>query len=109
LRKAEESFREDLARKIGVELRTYGCENDCYLKGRLEESGCMVKCESINHDFGQPVDNLDEASRFLCWQLKLEERYVEKISKYAQDYIIERDGVMYIPIKRNSCVLVFER
>lgn len=105
----EGGFYKDLAARLGVKPRSFSCENGCYLRGKLEMSGCKVKCGQKAHDFGQPVNDLEEAAKFLCWQLHLNESYLERIQKMAQDYVIKRKGKMYIPKLRSTCVLTFEK
>lgn len=101
-------FYKKLAERLGVKPRSYGCINGCYLRGKLEMSGCKVNCEQIAHEFGQPISNIEEAAKFLCWQLQLDGSYQEPIRKIAKDYVINRGGTMYIPKLRNTCVITFE-
>lgn len=102
-------FYKSLADRLGVKSREHSCDNGCYLKGRLEMLDCRVKCEQINHDFGQPVNDIDEAARFLSWQLQLDEGYIDGIKEIAMDYITFRNGKMYIPNQRSTCVIIFEK
>lgn len=106
---SRDSFHDDLRNKLGIEANEYYCDNGCYVKGRLEQAGCKVTCENIIHDFGQPVNSFEEATRFLWSQLKVDDEYIVEISKYVQDYIIEKESQMYIPVIRNNCVLIFEK
>lgn len=102
-------FYKDLADKLGVKPRNHSCNNGCYLRGSLEMQGCKVKCEQITHDFGQPVNNAEEAVKFFSWQLQLDGSYLDKINKIAMNYIIDRNGKLYIPNLRSSCVITFEK
>lgn len=98
-----------LSERLGVKSREHGCDNGCYLKGKLELLGCKVNCEQIKHDFGQPVQSLEEAVQFLSWQLQLDETYYEKVKKVAPDYIGTRNGGMYISNIRSTCVIIFRK
>lgn len=102
-------FFKGIADRLGVKSRKRDCNNGCYLKGGLEALGCRVKCEQITHDFGQPVNDIYDAVKFFSWQLHLNDSYYEKVKKVAADYIIDRNGKMYIPNLRNSCVIIFEK
>jgi SAM-dependent methyltransferase len=105
----DDGFYNSLATRLGVPSRSYGCSNGCYLRGRLEMLGCKVKCEQISHEFGQPVNDIDEAAKFIWWQLQLDSSYLEQIKMIAGDYIINRNGKLYIPKLRSSCLIIFEK
>lgn len=103
------SFRPSMAKRLGIEKKSGFCRNGCYIVALLESLGAKVSCEKITHDFGQPVDSLEEASKFMCWQMHLDSEYIPKIRGFADDYITLRDGRMYIENKRTSCVITFKK
>ena len=102
-------FYKSLAGRLGVKSGSYGCSNGCYIKGSLEMYGCKVRCEQKIHEFGQPVNDVDEAAKFICWQLRLEDSYLDSIKRVVKDYMIYRNGQMYIPKSRSSCVITCEK
>lgn len=105
-----ESFHKDLRRRLGLPAEEgLSCENGCYVRGRLEQRGLKVDCQMIHHDFGQPVDNMEEAITFLQNQMKLENIYDEAIRDCAKDYVVEENGSLLIPIRRFNCVLTFKK
>jgi hypothetical protein len=104
---AEGGFYKSLADELGVGPRKQGCDNGCYLRGAMEMAGCRVKCEQVAHEFGQPVEDMDEAAKFLCWQLQLDDSYLQLVREIADKYVTSRDGKMYIPNLRSTCVITF--
>lgn len=104
-----ESFHNEFLRRLGLPVNVIKCENGCYVKGRMEQAGLKVRCDLINHDFSQPVDSNEEAVKFIASQLHLDNSYLEKVSRYTQDFIENRGGRLVLPIKRKICVLVFEK
>lgn len=98
-----------IAERLGIELKAISCRNGCYTRAILESLSVKVNCEKIKHEFGQPLDDLDEAARFLLWRLHLGEEYLPKIREIAPDYVTKRDGRLYIEIKRTSCVITFKK
>ncbi len=105
--KEREGFHRKLSQELGLQDRHSGCVSSCYVRGRLEQAGFQVTCEEIVHDFGQPVDNKEEAIAFLRNQLQLDESYEEKLKKIAFDYVENINGQMVYPIKRFNCLLRF--
>lgn len=108
--KERESFYQDLREELGLEEEnSQGCQNGCYIKGRLEQAGLKVSCEMVAHDFGQPVADLTEAVTFFQNQLRVDESYREKIAVLAEKYLEIENGQLVIPIRRYNCVLLFLR
>ncbi|HBO33238.1 MAG TPA: hypothetical protein DD636_00600 [Anaerolineaceae bacterium] len=105
--KEREGFHRKLSQELGLQDRQSGCVSSCYVRGRLEQAGFQVTCEEIEHDFGQPVDDKEEAVAFLRNQLRLDESYEEKLKEIAFDYVENIDGQMVFPIKRFNCLLRF--
>ncbi len=92
---------------LNLKDRQSACVGSCYVRGRLEQAGFEVSCEQIEHDFGQPVDSLEESVAFLRNQLFLDETYEERLKEIAFDYVENVNGQMVLPIKRNNCMLRF--
>lgn len=105
----DDGFYKGLSDDLGIGGRNQNCRNGCYLKGKLEMAGFHVSCEQVNHEFGQPVNDIDEASKFFCWQLQLDDSYLKPIREIAANYMIQKNEKWYIPKSRSSCVLVFRK
>lgn len=102
-----ESFHLGLKKRLGLLAGELNCENGCYIRGRLEQAGFKVQCASVFHDFGQPVDSLEEATSFMLDQLKLDKSYTSAVYRLAGDYITIIKGQSIIPIKRYNCLLTY--
>lgn len=104
-----ESFHLDLKKRLGLPWteNDINCENGCYVKGRLEQAGFQVKCDTVPHDFGQPVDSIEEAALFMIDQLKLDQSYRSEVQRFAQNNLIKIRGQLVIPIKRFNCLLTY--
>lgn len=105
----DDGFYKGLAENLGINGRKQSCKNGCYLKGKLEMAGFHVKCEQVDHEFGQPVNDIDEAAKFFCWQLQLDDSYLRPIREIAANYMVQRNEKWYIPKLRRSCVLIFNK
>lgn len=101
------SFHKGIMQHLNLKDRQSACVGSCYVRGRLEQAGFEVSCEQIEHDFGQPVDSLEESVAFLRNQLFLDETYEERLKEIAFDYVENVNGQMVLPIKRNNCMLRF--
>lgn len=104
-------FPEPLSKRLGVSAdpksgEKEGCRKTVEL---LEAAGAKVRCETVPHEFGQPVDNLDEAAAFMLKKLKLDESYLPKIREVAGDYVELREGKHYVPLEHSNCVITFEK
>lgn len=100
----------DLYEKLGIDPDSLNCYNDgCRTAALLEAAGAKVRCERIHHDFGQPVNNLDEAAHFLSRQLKVSGEYFPALREAVEELVETREGRLYIPHKRTNCVVVFEK
>lgn len=99
-----------LFEELGIDHEQQSCYNDgCRTAALLEAAGAKVHCEKVHHDFGQPVEDMDEAARFLMKQLKGKE---EEFSNYraAVEKVVEvREGRLYVPYKRTNCVVIYEK
>lgn len=103
------SFHKELARRLGIEKNMFPCTNGCRTAAFLEAEGAKVRCEKVQHEFGQPVNDLDEAASFFCQQLHLGDEYLERIREIAHEYIESREGKPYIPLERANCLIIFEK
>lgn len=102
-------FRDVLLRRLGLEPKAPRCLNACRTFALLEVEGAKVRCERIEHEFGQPVENLDDAAFFLMNQLHLDNEYLPDVRKAAEEYVEIRRGQLYIPKKLVNCLLIFEK
>lgn len=105
----QSNYYDKLRAYLGLPPKNSGCQNACRTAGNLEMAGCKVVCERITHEFGQPVADMDEAVRFMCWQVGGGDEYLPEIRKIAKKYTTIKDGGIYIPIYRDICVICFEK
>jgi hypothetical protein len=77
------SFHKGKMQHLNLKDRQSACVGSCYVRGRLEQAGFEVSCEQIEHDFGQPVDSLEESVAFLRNQLFLDETSEERQKEIA--------------------------
>ena len=75
----------------------------------LQAEGASVRSETIVHDFGQPVDDLDQAARFIWQKLHVGEEYYQKVHEVVEDYTEIRQGRLYVPNERVSTLIIFDR
>lgn len=100
----------DLYKELGIDPDEQNCYHDgCRTAALLEAAGAKVRCERVRHDFGQPVDNLEEAAKFLQRQLKVSEELFPKLMEAAEELAEIRGGRLYVPLKRTNCLIVFEK
>lgn len=97
----------DIAKALGVPGREQKCDNGCLVRGKLEMMGCKVSCETIVHDFGQPLNDIEEATKFLSWQLRLDESYFIRIKDVAEKFLTTQNGKLYLPNPRSICILTY--
>lgn len=98
----------DLAlNQLGMKGSNYVCRNGCYVVGLFEALGAKCDCHIIEHDYGQPVDSIEEAARFLRSMLRFGEDMLPQLQTVAQAIITEREGRLYLPNNRRSCLIHF--
>jgi len=103
-------FIEPLSKELGLNFDNESCLNDgCRTAALLEAEGAKVRCKKIVHEFGQPVDSIEEAADFMHRQLKLTDDYLPKIQALAHNYVETRNGKLYVPYQRTNCAIIFER
>jgi len=93
--------------KLGMRGNNYVCRNGCYIVGLFEALGAKCDCHVINHDFGQPVESIEEAARFLRNMLHFGEDMLPELENVAREIITEREGRLYLPNQRRSCLIHF--
>lgn len=103
---SEEPFAE-LKKELGVLPKYEQCENGCYTKGVLQGLGASVTCQRFTYDFGQPLAGMEEAVRFLSWQLHTDDSCENVIRKYLDSYVKPCGGRYVIPIVRQCCGITF--
>lgn len=95
---------------IGLAKREYSCYNDgCRTAALLEAEGVKVRCETVQHEFGQPVNDLDEAAKFMLRQAKLGEEYLPNVREIAGELTELKKGKLYVPIHHSNCLIIFEK
>lgn len=103
-------FMDPLRKRLGLEVPKPSCYNDgCRTAALLEAAGATVHCETIHHEFGQPVDTLDEAAQFMVRHLKLDEDDYPKVREVAVELTEKRKSRWYVPIYRNNCLVMFKK
>lgn len=99
-----------LSEKLGSDLNDISQYNDgTHTAALLEEEGVKVRTETVLHEFGQPVESLDEAANFMMRQLKLAEDYFPKVREVAEELVENREGRIYVPYERTNCIVLFEK
>lgn len=97
-----------IAKKLGLRPES-DCPTGCLERGLLEGSGATVSCRPVVHDFGQPVDSVEEAWNYVRYQLKVgNEHDYSKGLDLIQDVLETDRGQLYLPIRRHSCIIRFE-
>ncbi len=102
-----EGFYESLGSLFGITNNPDSCVGSCYVRGRLEQAGFAVTCDDVFHDFGQPVDTVEDAVRYAMRQLKLHESDRPRLEGIVLDHVEYVNGQMVLPIKRFNCLLRF--
>lgn len=99
-----------LSEWLGIEINDFSQYNDgAHTAALLEAEGVKVRTETVLHEFGQPVENLDEAATFMMRQLKLAEDYFPKVREVAEELVEMREGRIYVPYERTNCIVLFEK
>lgn len=106
---AEDSYgiQQRLRDALGIKDSRHTCRNGCYVMGIFESLGCRCDCSYIEHDFGQPVRDFEDGIEFMRYMLRLEDSMLPHLREIAADYMEEREGTLYIPNIRRSCVVHF--
>lgn len=95
---------------LGLGEQKYSCYNDgCRTAALLVASGATVHCETVHHEFGQPVNSLDEAAKFMVRHLKLADDYLPKVREVADQVTEVRDNRLYVPYDRYNCLIMFKK
>ena len=102
----DESFHE-LKEELGVTTDYEKCHNGCFVRGCLEALGARVTCEKKVYEFGQPLDNMEEAVRFISWQIGADNSMIGTIEKRAERYVQKSGGGYVVPVTRQSCAINF--
>ena len=102
----DESFRE-LKEELGITPNYRKCDNGCYTRGCLEALGAQVTCEKKVYEFGQPLDTLEEAVRFISWQIGADDSMIDTVKKRVDRYTHKTGGKYLVPITRHSCGIGF--
>lgn len=77
---------------------------------QLEKEGVKVRYSTIYHEFGQPVQNLDEGARFFMRMLKVKkDTYFPKAREIVEKIVETREGQWYVPYLRKNWVIIFEK
>ena len=97
----------ELKEELGIVPEYKMCDNGCYIRGVMETLGARVTCEKAIYEFGQPLDTLEEAVRFICWQIRAEDSMEPAVQKYVDLHIRKSDGEYLVPIQRQSCGITF--
>ena len=102
----DEPFRE-LKEELGITTGYGKCVNGCFVRGGLEASGARVSCEKKVYEFGQPLDTMEEAVRFISWQIGADAAMIGTVEKRAERYAHKSGGGYLVPITRHSCAISF--
>ena len=98
-----------LKKALGIKPRSEQCSNGCWIKGVLEAFGADVTCQKVTYDFGQPLDTMEEAVRFMRWQVGATDTDDDIIRKYAELYVSEQNGKIIVPITKQGCAIIYEK
>lgn len=103
-------LRNEILDRIGVtpEEDNFSCKSGCQTVGMLSMMGAKVSCHPVTHDFGQPIQDEEEATHFLWRKLYIDERHKKAVRQIIEDYITEKDGIPFVPFIRESCLIFFE-
>jgi ubiquinone/menaquinone biosynthesis C-methylase UbiE len=102
-------FQTEIYKRLGLNSVIDKCRNGCFIAGLLESLGSKIQCEKITHDFGQPLDNFEDACEFLLKFFRLNKEHLPLVKEMAPDYIIKRYGGLYLENIRNSCLIHFKK
>ena len=104
----DEPFRE-LKEELGITTNYEKCQNGCFVRGCLEILGARVSCEKKVYEFGQPLETLEEAVRFISWQAGADDSMIETVEKRVGRYAQKTNGGYMVPITRQSCAISFKK
>lgn len=105
----DKSIIADICIRLNLPRQKSTCRNGCYVVGLMEALGVKVKCQMVAHDFGQPLDSLDDATDFILWQLHLNNDFRPQIKAIAADYVVQKNGRYYMEIIRTSCLIHYQK
>ena len=97
----------ELKEELGITPGYEQCDNGCYIKGILETLGAHVSCKKNIYEFGQPLNSLDAAVRFVSWQIAAGDSMIPTVKKHIDLYVVKTDGDYIVPITRQSCGITF--
>jgi len=97
----------ELKEELGITTNYEKCYNGCFVRGCLEVLGARVSCEKKVYEFGQPLDTLEEAVRFISWQIGADDSMIETVEKRVGRYAKKTGGGYMVPITRQSCAISF--
>jgi SAM-dependent methyltransferase len=106
--KEEERFLA-LKEELGITPDYKKCDNGCFIAGALRAFGAEVKCEKAVYEFGQPLDTVEDAVRFVSWQIGADESTDHVIKKRIDEYAIRDGSRFFVPITRQSCAITFTK
>lgn len=103
-----ESFHRGLAQDLGLDASEPSFSAaKIDLEGLLQETGFNTQTYELTHDFSQPVDDLDDAVRYMMAQLRLDPALRDQVRALAPKYLQEKDGCLRLPILRKNKVIRF--
>jgi len=102
----DELFHE-LKEELSLKTNYEKCYNGCFVKGCYEAMGARVTCEKKVYEFGQPLDSLEEAIRFISMQIGADDSMIGTVEKRAERYAHKNGGGYIVPITRQSCAISF--
>ena len=97
----------ELKEELGIIPSYEKCDNGCHIKGMLEALGARVSCEKHVYEFGQLLNTLEEAVRFICWQIGAEDSMTSVVYKRVERYTVKTGGKYLVPVKRQCCGITF--
>jgi len=97
----------ELKEELGIKTNYEKCHNGCFVRGCLEALGANVLCEKKVYEFGQPLDTLEEAIRFICRQIGTDDSMIETVKKHTERYAQKTDRGYMVPVTRQSCAISF--
>lgn len=105
----KKSFYKPLYKYLGIEYNDSSDPDEYRTVDLLKAEGAAVRVETISHDFGQPVGNLDDAAQFIWQKLHVGEEYYPKVQGVVEDYTEIREGRLYVPNLRISRLIIFDK
>ena len=97
----------ELKEELGITTNYEKCQNGCFVRGCLEVLGARMSCEKKVYEFGQPLDTLEEAVRFISWQIGADDSMIKTVEKRIGRYTQKTGGGYMVPITRQSCAISF--